>query len=472
MEINKVYDMNCLEERAKMQYQEFLDHKKIIVKNCGIQVDDSDINTALFDYQHDIVKWALAKGKSAVFAGTGLGKTRIQLAWAQHTGKTLILAPLAVSNQTIAEGAKIGVNVNPCKDMADVKNGINITNYERMEKFNMNEFSAIVLDESSILKAQTGKTRNWLIENCRSIGFKLCCTATPAPNDYMELGNHAEFLGIMKQTEMLSMFFTHDGSNTSKWRLKGHAIQDFWEWVASWAVMLTNPSDLGYDGSLFNLPPLCYKQIVVHTGSLDGFLFPIEANTLQERQHARKCSVEERVQACANLVNGSDESWIVWCNLNSESDALKKAIADSTEVKGSDTPEHKTNSMIGFADGSIKRLISKPEICGFGMNFQICHNVVFVGLSDSFEQYYQAVRRCWRFGQTKQVNVYFITADTEGAVISNIQRKEHDFNLMLTNMIKTTQKITADNIRSTVHNQKEYNPKLEMIVPEWLRGEK
>jgi hypothetical protein len=454
-----------------MNYNEFLESKKIVVKNDGLKVTDGAINSHLFDYQHDIVKWSLAKGKSAVFAGTGLGKTRIQLAWAEQIpGDVLILAPLAVSEQTVIEGGSMGIAVHRCYDMDDVTSGINITNYERMEKMDLSHFTGIVLDESSILKAQMGKIRTELITNSMGIPFKLCCTATPAPNDYMELGNHAEFLGVMTETEMLSCFFTHDGGNTSKWRLKHHAVKEFWNWVASWAVMMTNPSDLGYDGTAFELPPIQYKQITIHTKAMDGFLFSVEAQTLQERQRARRESMAERVKACADLVNSSDEQWLVWCNLNNESEELARQIQEAVEVKGSDSAGHKTNSMLGFADGSIKKLISKPSICGFGMNFQSCHNMCFVGLSDSFEQYYQAVRRCWRFGQRKPVNVYFITADTEGAVVANIQRKERDFNDMLKGMISATQEITAENIRQTQRQRDEYKPTLTMKLPEWLRS--
>lgn len=454
-----------------MEYQAFLKTKKIIVPSTGIDVSDADIPKNLFDYQHDIVKWALKKGKAAVFAGTGLGKTRIQVAWAHLVGGTvLILAPLAVAPQTVKEAKEIGIDVNLCKTQSDMKKGINIVNYERMESFDMKHLDGIVLDESSILKSQTGKTRNWLIEQCRAIPMKLCCTATPAPNDYMELGNHAEFLGSMKQSEMLSMFFVHDGSNTSSWRLKHHAVKAFWEWVASWAVMLTNPTDLGYDGSLFKLPKLNIRQITVHTEQLTGYLFPIEAQTLQERQQARRDSTEDRVKACADLVNKSSETWLIWCNLNIESELLKKSLNDAVEVKGSDSVDHKTNAMQDFTDGNVRVLVSKPMICGFGMNWQHCHNMVFVGLSDSFEQYYQAVRRCWRFGQKEEVNVYFITADTEGAVVANIQRKERDFEQMLSDMIRATQNITAENIRHTTRNEKKYKAEMKMILPEWLGG--
>lgn len=452
-----------------MEYKEFLKRKEVRVIDSGMDVADEDINKHLFDYQHDIVKWALKKGKSAVFAGTGLGKTRIQLAWAELIkGKVLIFAPLAVACQTVQEGKEIGIEVNLCKENADVKDGINITNYDRMERFDLSRFDGIVLDESSILKSQTGKTRNWLIENCSDIPYKLCCTATPAPNDYMELGNHSEFLGCMTEMEMLAMFFIHDGGDTAKWRLKKHAVKVFWEWVASWAVMMVNPADLGYDGSQFILPKLNITQQEVKTKVTTGSLFAVEAKTLQERQQARRDSLKERVAACAEIVNNSDEQFLVWCNLNVESELIAKSIPDSVEVCGSDTPEHKTESMIGFSEKRIRVLVSKPSICGFGMNWQQCHDMIFVGLSDSFEQYYQAVRRCWRFGQKSEVNVYVITADTEGAVVANIQRKERDFEDMLHGMIAATQNITAQDIKRTGRNQKTYNPTVKMELPDWL----
>lgn len=293
-----------------MDYQEFLKAKQKMIVDSGKEVDDTEINPHLFDYQHDIVKWALKKGKSAVFAGTGLGKTRIQLAWADLVGgRVLIFAPLAVACQTVQEGKEIGIEVNLCKENADVKDGINITNYDRMERFDLSQFDGIVLDESSILKSQTGKTRNWLIENCSGIPYKLCCTATPAPNDYMELGNHSEFLGCMTEMEMLAMFFIHDGGDTAKWRLKKHAVKVFWEWVSSWAVMMVNPADLGYDGSQFILPKLNITQQEVKTEVTTGSLFAVEAKTLQERQQARRDSLKERALACAKLIFG--DNWNV-----------------------------------------------------------------------------------------------------------------------------------------------------------------
>lgn len=454
-----------------MKYSEFLKSKEITVPSMGIDIASDSINKMMFDFQRDIVLWALKKGKAAIFAGTGLGKTFMQLEWASHIdGTVLILAPLAVSKQTISEGRKYGIAVTHCNEQADVvEGGINITNYERMDKFDFRTFRGIVLDESSILKAQTGKVRTQLIDYCRQIPFRLACTATPAPNDLMELCNHSEFLGVMSSVEMLATFFVHDGGDTSKWRLKKHAVKDFWKWVASWSVMLTSPADLGYDGSRYNLPKLTMYQHTVKTETTPEFLFAVEAKSLKERQQARRDSVEDRAAKCAELVNGDNEQWLVWCNLNDEADALKRLIPDAVEVRGSDKPDVKEQAAVDFANGNIRVLISKPLIFGMGLNFQLCHKMAFVGLSDSFEQYYQAVRRSWRFGQVNPVDVHIITADTEGAVVDNIQRKERQFTEMLQGMIAVTQDITKENIRATHRVTNEYNPQEKMILPPWLK---
>ena len=437
-------------------YHEFLKSKRLVVKPSGFEPDG--ISEILFPFQKDIVRWACKKGKAAIFAGTGLGKTGMQLEWAhqvhQHTGAdVLVLAPLAVAEQTAREGEKFEVVVHLCKTQADVKPGVNITNYEKLAHFDAGHFAGIVLDESSILKSFQGKVRTEIIEAFRDTPFKLACTATPAPNDHMELANHAEFLHVMSRPEMLATFFVHDGGTTSQWRLKGHAVKAFWEWVASWAVMMSMPSDLGYEDNGFKLPPMEIEQIVVDR---TGYIVK-EAQTLQDRRRARTDSLDLRVQNAVELVMSKpDESWLVWCDLNKESEALKKAIPGSVEVKGADDPDYKTSSLTGFARGEIKILISKPSIAGFGMNFQVCHNQVFTGLSDSFEQYYQAVRRSWRFGQKEQVKVYVITSEKEGAVVKNIKRKERDFETMLHGMISATQEITKKNIKETSREIEKY----------------
>lgn len=452
-----------------MKYEQFLKTKQIKFSSKGKEVDHSDINPSLFDFQRDIVVWALRKGRAAVFAGTGLGKTLMQCEWARHIGNVLIFAPLSVAYQTVSEGAKFGIKVKYCADQSEVEDGICITNYDRLDKFDLTTFDGIVLDESSILKSMDGKTRTTLIKSCQSIQYKLACTATPAPNDITELCNHAEFLGIMRQKEMLATFFVHDGGDTSKWRLKGHAVNSFWEWVSSWAVMLTNPSDLGYDGSKYILPPLHIISSVVESKRTDDDLFYLPAVTLQERQAARRSTVEERAQRCAEIVaQHSNDQWLIWCNLNSESEMVAKLIEGSVEIRGSDTSKKKEQAAIDFANGKINVLVSKPLIFGMGLNFQSCHRMAFVGLSDSFEQYYQSVRRCWRFGQENEVFVHIITADSEGTVVENIKRKELEFESMLKGMIASTQNITKNNIRPTKRDDVVYKPKMRMRIPDWL----
>ena len=456
----------------ELNYSEFIESKRIVNVDVGFTV--TGLNPSLFDFQGDLTKWALRKGRSAILADCGLGKTIIELEWSQKVvdqtgGDVLILAPLAVSRQTVKEGDKFGYKVNLCRTQADVKPGINITNYEMLQHFNPSKFVGVVPDESSILKGMNSKTRIAITESFKNTPYRLACTATPAPNDYMELGNHSEFLGVMSRAEMLAMFFTHDGGETSKWRVKGHAAQRFWEWVSSWAVVIRKPSDLGYEDGGFTLPKLNINQITVKTDQpIDGMLFAVEAKTLQERQAARKSSIADRVAKCAELVNGSAESWIVWCNLNAESEALRKAIAGSVEVKGSDSNEHKEKAIADFISGNVKILVSKPSIFGFGLNLQNCHNIVFVGLSDSYESYYQAVRRCWRFGQKEEVNVHVITAHTEGAVVANIERKERDAMAMINEMVKYTQNITSAEVRGTRRGQTDYLPKQKIILPQWL----
>jgi hypothetical protein len=429
-------------------------------------------------HQSDITRWALRRGRAAIFAGTGLGKTLMELTWAdrvsQHTGKpVLIFAPLAVTAQHIREASKFGFDARIAASMDDVHNGINVTNYQKIEHFDIDAFGGIVLDESSILKNTDGKYRTRLIERCASVAFRLAATATPAPNDFMELGNHAEFLGVMSQTDMLAMFFTHDGGETQKWRMKGHAEDAFWKWMASWSVMLRSPADLGYPSDGYDLPPLNQVQHVVNVEYApcieSGTLFPMEARTLGERLTARRDSVADRVRL-ASSITPTDRPFVWWCNLNSESEAIAKAIPGAVEVRGSDKDNDKERKLVDFSEGRIRVLVTKPSIAGFGMNWQHCADTGFVGLSDSFEQVYQAIRRFWRFGQTQPVNVHFIAAETEGAVVANIRRKEADADKMADAMVRHMADLSSANVRGMTRDRASYIPQMKMQIPTWAKG--
>jgi len=450
-----------------LEYERFIENKNFVLESKGFDIEKTDINEKLFDFQKDIVRWALAKGRAAIFADCGLGKTAMQLEWANKIyaytgGNVLILAPLAVTNQTKLEGEKFNIIVNVCENQDDVKPGINITNYEKLDKFVSSQFVGIVLDESSILKSFTGKIRNQIIDFFSKTSYKLACTATPAPNDFMELGNHSEFLGIMSRNEMLSMYFVHDGGETSKWRLKKHAEGLFWEWMASWSVFIDNPANLGYEMQNYILPKLNIHEIVV-----DADEPSTESLTLTERRKARKESLQLRCQVAANLVNSNDDQWLVWCDLNDESQMLWELCEDSFQIKGSDKACYKSQTMMEFSNDYIKCLITKPSIAGFGMNWQQCHNIIFVGLSDSYEAYYQAVRRCWRFGQNEDVNVYIIISSKEGCVKENIERKQSDALKMQKAMIELTKEITKKELKKTCRITSPYNADVDMVLPEW-----
>jgi len=443
-------------------YQDFIDSKKAIHVESGHDVELSSLNSNLFDFQKISVKWALKKGRAALFFGTGLGKTISQCSWADnvtsHTGKNvLILAPLCVAKQTVQEAEKYGINVNYCREQSQVLKGINITNYEMMDKFDFSSFGGVVLDESSILKSINGKTRNQLIESCQLIPYRLSCTATPSPNDYMELGSQSEFLGIMSQTEMLAQFFIHDGGETAKWRLKGHGAAKFWEWLATWAITINKPSDLGYSDDGYILPPLNIVNHVIDSNELlDGELFIKNAATLMERKQAARRTISSRVDACADLVNNSTEQWVVWCNLNDESESLAKLINGAKDIKGSDSIDKKERLIEQFTSGELRVLVTKPSITGWGLNWQHCSNTAFVGLNDSFEAYYQAVRRFYRFGQKNEVNAHLFSADIEGNVKANLERKQKLADEMSISMIDHMRNAMQKEIVGTVKETNDY----------------
>lgn len=456
-------------------YLDFLARKAITDPATGIE-PTAPLPAALFPFQADIVRWALRRGRAALFAGTGMGKSLMELSWAdavhKATGKDILhLAPLAVSSQMAREADKFGIDARCVAGSDDCGPGINITNYQKLQHFDLSAFGGVILDESSILKSTDGHYRTRLIESCQQIPFRLAATATPAPNDFMELGNHAEFLGIMSYTDMLATFFTHDGGDTQKWRLKGHAENEFWKWMASWAVMLRKPSDLGYANEGYDLPPLHFLQ---HTVGVDyapnmdtGLLFPMQAETLQERIAARRATVEDRVNLAAS-VTPSDRPFVWWCNLNSESELLAKLIPDAVETKGSDPDDVKERKLLDFSEGRIRVLVSKPSVCGFGMNWQHCADTGFVGLNDSFEQFYQAIRRFWRFGQTRPVNCHIISSEIEGATVANIRRKEADAERMAAAMVMHMADLSSQAVRGSVRDTPNYDPQQPVILPSFL----
>jgi len=448
-----------------MDYQDYIARKTESAPPVGIEpVDTAD---HLYPFQCDIVEWALRRGRAAIFADCGLGKTPIQLEWARQVsslGKVLILAPLAVSEQTKREGVKFGVQVGFDHD-------IHIINYDRLHHISPDDYVGVVIDESSILKSFDGATRNAIITAFEDTPYRLACTATPAPNDHMELGNHSEFLGIKSRAEMLAEFFVHDGARTSSWRLKGHAQDVFWDWVTDWAVMVRKPSDLGYDDGLFTLPPLIIKEHVIrvdHTNAWDsGALFQVESLTLTEQRNTRRSTLDQRVDIAKDIAESS-ESCLIWCEYNIESDELTKSIDNSAQVRGSDDRDVKSNRLLGFCHGEPRTMITKPSIAGFGMNWQHCSTVVFIGASHSYEQTYQAIRRCWRFGQTKPVTVHIICAETDGAVIANLKRKEAEADSMGDEMASRVKRIQRRDISQASRDCDRYNPTIIMELPSWL----
>lgn len=458
-----------------MIYENYLRRKLSTVPPTGID-GGFVVPSSLFPHQSSLTAWAIRRGRAAIFADTGLGKSRMQLAWADavrhHTkGRVLILAPLAVAQQTVAEALSIGIEAVHARDASQADAGIVVTNYERLHKFDASAFSGVVLDESSCIKHHDSKTLRVLMESFRSTPFKLCATATPAPNDWTELGTHAEFLGICTRQEMLAEFFTHDGGDTSIWRLKGHARHIFWRWVCSWGALVRRPSDLGFDDSAYELPPLHLHEHAVETEMpTNGMLFASEAQTLSERRDARRMSIADRVADCASIVNADREAWVVWCDLNAEGDALRVALPDAVEIRGSDDADEKERRLADFAAGRIRVLVTKPSIAGFGLNWQHCARMAFVGVTDSFESYYQAVRRCWRFGQTRDVHVHVFASDAEGAVVANLKRKERDALQMAESLSAETREAVMTEVTGLTRQTNTYAANSRVSVPSFLEA--
>ena len=421
-------------------YEEFLARKVQDAPQIGRTVKVDEIADRLHDWQKEIVAWAVTTGRAAIWADTGLGKTLMQIEWARLSGATsLIVAPLAVCTQTVREAQKVGIEARYVRDPQDMNGpGLYVTNYEMVGHFNASSFDAVVLDEASILKQSDGKTRTKLIEHFKDVPMRLACTATPAPNDIEELTNQAEFLGRSTRVNMLAAYFVHDDEG---WRLKGHAHAPMFKWMTTWAIALRYPSDLGYSDIGYALPGL---EIVSHLLPIDveveGQLFATDLGGVGGRAKVRKQTLQARCNEAARLVaEESAEPWLIWCGLNDEAQTLAKLIPGAVNVHGGLTAEQKAEALLGFADGDIKVLITKPSIAAFGLNWQHCARMVFVGLSDSYEAYYQAIRRCYRYGQKRVVIAHVVLSELEGQIAVNIGRKESDASVITAGMVKEMQ---------------------------------
>ena len=462
-----------------MTYQEFLKTKGIKTESCGFEIDKSEDNPKLFDWQNDVVRWALKKGRAAIFSDCGLGKTACLLQWAakvsERTEKpVLILAPLAVAEQTKREGDKFDIPVTVCRAQDDVKSGVNVTNYEMLQHFSPDKFSGVVLDESGILKAYMGKTKRELIRAFKDTKYKLACTATPSPNDQMELLNQAEYLGIMNSNEALAIWFIADQSQMGTYRLKQHAVSHFWDWVATWAVCFQKPSDLSpkYSDDGYNLPELREHDIIIDINEIDGDftngMFRDIQTSATGFHKEKRYTLKQRCAKCNEIVESSDEQTIVWCYTNDEADELKRLMPAATEIRGSDSIEKKKNAAIDFADGKIRVLVSKSAIFGYGMNFQQCHRAVFCGMDYSYEGYYQAVRRLYRFGQDKPVDIYRVLGSTEVNILNTIQRKQAMKDEMHNGMIEAMMR--RNEVGEKQHYKKYEHNERDLYIPNWIRS--
>lgn len=452
-------------------YVEFLKGKAITHEASGFHVSPDKLASFLFDFQREIVSRSLNLGRGANFVDTGLGKTGMEWVWSQQvvaeTKKpVLLLTPLAVSKQMMREKDRFGIDLSLAESQEDISGcGVYVTNYQKLHKFNPEKFGGIALDESSILKSFSGKISQALVDFASVIPYRLTATATPAPNDYEEFGMQSEFLGIMSRAEMLATFFRHDGGDTSSWKLMHYAEDRFWEWVASWAIVCRKPSDVGaFDDSQYNLPPL-----VDHLHCVDGELTPDDGQLIKvmsgmkDRRSARKSSLEERCDLAIDIVNQSSEPWLVWCELNEEGDYLAKRINESKQVTGSQKDSVKESLLLGFSDREFRVLVTKPKIAGFGMNWQHCRNVLFVGVDDSWEKRYQAIKRCHRFPQTETVNVHTVFSSAEYPVVQNIKRKQAQAERMGDRMISVIKGIVPVSQQKT-----SYTPTKNIEVPSWL----
>lgn len=454
-----------------MNYTEFLERKRRVVVDHGHEVEPDELHPSLFGFQRDITRWALRKGRAAIFADTGLGKTRMQVEWARLTGeRALILAPLAVAQQTIREAAELGVSVTYAHGQSEATD-LTISNYERLDRFDPAKFGAVVLDESSILKSFSGTTKKALVKMFAATPYRLCCTATPAPNDIEELCNHADFLGVMRPAEMRSTFFIADSRGQfMKYRIKRHAKGPFYRWLASWAMAVKRPSDLGYDDGAFELHGLDIQPHFVHTDYRPADrLFATELYGVTEQATVRRATLDERVRKVVELVAAEpDEQWILWAGLNDESRAVAAAIPDAVEVSGSHDVDYKAEQLLAFAEGRTRVLVSKAEIAGYGLNLQRCARMAFCGLGYSYEKYYQALRRCYRFGQTREVRAHVVLSDVERSIFDTIVEKERKAAELSGGLLAEVKDYERAELFAGTSKGDDYEPRRTLTLPGWM----
>jgi hypothetical protein len=456
-------------------YRQFIKSKHKTLVSSGFEA--KNINPLLKPWQADLVRWFCRLGQGGGFEATGLGKTFQQLVVGEQIvryvgGKVLIVCPLAVAKQTKRESEKfqIEVDVTVCREPSDVRPGINVTNYERIYKFDPSAFVCVICDESSIMKSFTGTTKRALCSMFSRTPYRYVFSATPAPNDYLEMGNQCEFLGVMRSNEMIARWFANNTMQAGGYSLKPHGAKDYWRWVSSWAACVSMPSDLGYPDDEYVLPPL---NKIIHEISCDnckpstGMLFHAEEVSATNLHKIKRATAKNRAEKVADIIGSDDEPWIVWCDSNYEADELKRLLLNAIEVRGSDSMDKKEDALISFSNGTIKQLITKPEIAGHGLNWQHCHKMAFVGLNFSFERPYQAVRRCWRFGQTKPVEVHIVTTDAEGGMLSTVSRKEEAFETMRRELQDAVKEGQLESIYGK-RKLNEYRPKHAIQTPAWL----
>jgi hypothetical protein len=464
---------------VKLDYARFVEGKLLVTPPTGIPGAEC-VSEHLFAHQRALVNWALRRGRAAIFAAMGLGKSRMAITWAdhvsKHTGKpVIILTPLAVAPQMRDEAERIGIEARVAREAGDVGPGINICNYQRVHKLDCSVFGGVVFDESGCIKGIGSKTLQQLLDLFGSCPWRLACTATPSPNSWDELCQHVELLGVAKRSEALAEYFTRDGGSTKDWRVKGHAQKRWWTFVASFGAMVRSPADLGFDGSAYVLPPIEHHYHVIDADAdavqAAGWLFVQHAETLMERRSAKRASLGVRVERAAELVNADNESWLVWSEMNDESRALTKAIRGAVEITGSMDIDAKEEAMRKFISGEARVLVSKPSLCGHGVNLQHCANVCFAGITDSFEQQFQAIGRVHRFGQKRPVNVHYFLGEMELKVLENVKRKAQDAIAMGEALAAETREVVRAEVLGSKRMVNDYVPTTKAKMPAWLRSE-